>query len=66
MLAVYSDANWGNSSDNGKLTYSYIVMLTNGPISVKVGLQSLTAQSKMEAELLAAALIMKKQCSAST
>ena len=35
-------------------------MLANGPISFKVGLQGLTAQSTMEAELVAAALTMKE------
>ena len=35
-------------------------MLGNGPISVEVGLQGLTAQSAMEAELVAAALTMKE------
>ena len=35
-------------------------MLTNAPISLQVGLQGLTAQSTMEAELVAAALAMKE------
>ena len=35
-------------------------MLANGPISFKVGLQSLSAQSTMEAELVAAATEMKE------
>ena len=48
-LTTYTDANWEGSPDNGKSTSSYIVMLANGPISFKVGLQSLTAQSTMEA-----------------
>ena len=59
-LAAYSDETWGNSSDNGKSTSSYIVMLANGPNTFKVGLQSLTAQSTMEAELVAAALTTKE------
>ena len=59
-LAAFSDANWGNNPDNGKSTSSYIVMLANGPITFKVGLQGLTAQSTMEAELVAAALTMKE------
>ena len=37
---------------------SYIVFLSNAPVSFKVGLQRLTAQSTMEAELAAAALAM--------
>ena len=35
-------------------------MFANGPISFKVGLQSLTAQFTMEAELVAAATAMKE------
>ena len=35
-------------------------MLANAPISFKVGLQGLTAQSTMEAALVAAALTMKE------
>ena len=35
-------------------------MLAHGPISFKLGLQSLTAQSTMEAELVAAATAMKQ------
>ena len=35
-------------------------MLANAPISFKVGLQGLTAQSTMEAALVAAALAMKE------
>ena len=43
-------------------------MLTDGPINFKVGLQSLTAQSTMEVELVSAALTMKEAvfCSNST
>ena len=57
---TYTDANWGGNPDNGKSTSSYIVMLANGPISFKVRLQSLTAQSTMEVELVAAATAMKE------
>ena len=32
-LAAYSDANGGNTSDNGKSTSSYIVILANGPLA---------------------------------
>ena len=59
-LTAFSDANWGNNPDNGKLTSSYIAFLSDGPVSFKVGLQGLTAQSTMEAELVAAALTMKE------
>ena len=59
-LTTYTDASWGGNPDSGKSTSSYIVMLTNGPISFKVGLQSLTAQSIIEAKLVAAATAMKE------
>lgn len=60
-LATFSDANWGNNPDNGKSTSSYIVMLANGPIGCnKVGLQDLTTQPIMEAELMVAALTIKE------
>ena len=59
-LTTYTDANMGGNPDNSNSTSSYIVMLVNGPISFKVGLQSLTAQSTMEAELMAAATAMKE------
>ena len=41
-LETYSEANWGNNPHNGKSMSSYIVMPTNGSISFKMGLQSLT------------------------
>ena len=59
-LTTFSDANWGNNPDNGKSTSSYIAFLLDGPVSFKVELQGLTAQSTMEAELVAAALTMKE------
>ena len=58
-LAAFSDANWGNNADNGRSRSSYIVMLANAPIIYKGGLQGLTAQSRMEAELVAAAVTME-------
>ena len=59
-LTAFSDANWGSNPDNGKSTSSYIAFLSDDPVSFKVGLQGLTAQSTMEAELVAAALTMKE------
>ena len=44
-----------------RLTLSYIVTLTDTPTIFRVGLQRLTAQSTMEAELVAAALAMKDE-----
>ena len=59
-LTAFSDANWGHNPDNGKSMSSYIVFLANAPVSFKLGLQGLTAQSIMEAELVAATLAMKE------
>ena len=59
-FTAFSDANWGAKPDNGESISSYIIMLSNGPISLKVGIQGLTAQSTMEAELVAVALTMKE------
>ena len=59
-LVAFSDANWGNNPDKSRSTSSYIMMLPTTPISFKVGLQGLTAQSTMNAELVAVALTMKK------
>ena len=58
-LADFSDSNWGNNPDNGKSTSCYIMMLSRAPVSFKSGVQSLTAMSTMEAELVASALAMK-------
>ena len=58
-LTAFSDENWGNNPDNGKSLSSYIVLVANAPVSVKVGLQRLTAQSAMEAKHVAAALAIK-------
>ena len=46
---------------HGRLTPSYIVTLTDAPTIFKVGLEGLTAQSTMEAELVAVALAMKDE-----
>ena len=59
-LTAFSDANWGNNPDNGKSMSSYIMMMSNGPVSFKVGLQGITAQSTMEVKLVTAALAMKE------
>ena len=59
-LTAFSDANWSNNPDKGKSTSSYIAFLSDGPVSFKVGSQGLTAQSTMEAELVAAASTMKE------
>ena len=56
-----SDANSGANPDNGKSTSSDIhKMLSSGPISFKVGIQGLTAQSTRVAKLVVAALTMKE------
>ena len=59
-LNAYSDADWGINPNNGKSTSSYIMMMCIGPGSFKVGMQGLTAQSTMEAELVAAALATRE------
>ena len=59
-LTEFSDANWGNNPDNGKSMSSYVVFRANAPVSFKVGMQGLTGQSTMEAELVPAALAMKE------
>ena len=59
-LTAFSDANGDNNAENGQSIFSYIAFLANAPVSFKVGLQGLTAQSTMEAELVAAALAMKE------
>ena len=60
-VTAFSDANWGNNPDNGKPMFSYTVFLANAPVSSKVGPHGLTAQSTMEAELVAAAPEMKEE-----
>ena len=59
-LSAFSDANWGNNPDNGKSMPAYLIMLSKAPISFKSGIQSVTAMSTMEAELVASALTMKE------
>ena len=53
-LAAYSDASWSNIANNEISASSYIVMLANGLIRSKASLQNLSAQSTMEAGLVAA------------
>ena len=38
-LTTFSDANWGNNSDNGNSRSPYLVFLASAPISFNVGLQ---------------------------
>ena len=49
-LTAFSHANWGSNPDNGKSMSSYIVFLSNAPVSFNVRLEGLTAQSTMDAE----------------
>ena len=49
-LMAFSGANWSNNQDNGKSMSLYIVFVSNASVSLKVGLQGLTAQSTMEAK----------------
>ena len=59
-LTMFLHANWGNNPDNGKSISSYLIFLASAPISLNVGLQKLTAQSTMKAELVVTAPTMKK------
>ena len=59
-LTAFSDSNWGNNPDNGKSTSCYIMMFCKAPVSFRSGVQSLTAMSTMEAELVAAALAIRE------
>ncbi|CAB1099735.1 unnamed protein product [Ectocarpus sp. CCAP 1310/34] len=59
-LTAFTDSNWGNNPDNGKSTSSHLTMLCDAPMAFKSGLQSLTTQSTMEVELVAAALAIKE------
>ena len=59
-LRAFSDSNCAHNPDNGKSTSCYIMMLARAPIIFKSGLQSLTAMSKMHAELVASALATKE------
>ena len=59
-LKIFSDANWGNNPDNGKLTSLYPIFLANAPNTFKVGLQKLRVQFTMEADFVTAALAMKE------
>ena len=55
------DSDCALQGGHDRLTPSYIEALTDAPTIFKVGLQGLTAQSTMEAELVAAALAMKDE-----
>ena len=59
-LTAFSDSNWGNNHDNGRSTSCYIMMFRKAPVSFRSGVQSLTAMSTMEAELVEGALAMKE------
>ena len=58
-LVAFSEVNWVNNPKKSRSTSSFVMMLDNAPIDFKMGLQGLTAQSTMEAKLVAATLIMK-------
>ena len=59
-MSAFSNANWGNSPENGRSMASCVVFLSNALVGFKVGLQGLTAQSTMEAALMTTALAMKE------
>lgn len=57
---AFFDATRGNNPGNCESTSLYIVMLPTASVIFKVGLQGLTAQSTMDAELVVAAPAMKE------
>ena len=58
-LTAFSDSNWGNNPDNGVSSSCYI-MVSRAPVRFKSGVQSLTAISTMEADLVPSALAVKE------
>ena len=56
QLTGFCDASWENNPDNGKSTSGYLFMMAGEPLSFKTALQSVTAQSTMEAGLISMAL----------
>lgn len=59
-LDAYSDTNWGNNTDDDKSTSSYTIMICNGRVRFKMGMQELPDQSTMEAELVAGSLATRE------
>lgn len=59
-MAGYRDASWETTPDNGKSTSGYLLIVTGGPSSFKTTLQSVTAESTLEAELISIALASKE------
>lgn len=59
-LATFSDANWGNNPGDSKSMPSYVKLFLTAPVNFKVRMQGLTAQSTMEAELVATAVATKE------
>ena len=63
---VFSGSNWGNNPDNGKSTSCYIMKFCKAPVSTRSGVQSFTAISTMDAELVAGAPALKEAVFART
>lgn len=64
LTAYYSRTPAGSDySDNEKSNPSYIMMMCNGPTSLKVKLQRVTAQSTVEADLVAQAMLTREAVS---
>ena len=59
-LTAFSDSNWGNNAGNGKSTSCSIMMFCKAPVRLRSGVQSSTAMSTMEAELVARVLAMNQ------
>ena len=54
------DAIWGNNPDNGKSNSGYLFMMARGPMRFKTALQTVTAQSTLEAQLILVAHASKE------
>ena len=59
-MTGYCDASWGNNPDNGKSSSGYLFMLAGRPLSFKIALQNVTAQSTLEVELISMAHASKE------
>ena len=61
-LQTFANASFTNDPDKRRSTSGYIFLLSGAPISWASSLQSLTALSTVESELVAITLCMKDAC----
>ena len=57
VLERYSDGDWNTLSDDSKATSGYIFSIIGGKISWKSKKQTILAQSTMESEMIALAIV---------